>query len=146
MQMNQQHRTDFYGWTMNQANLLRAKEFSKMDMDHLIEEIENLGKSEKRTLKSYLEKLLMHKLKSKIQPGKHSRSWDLTIENCETQTRDCLSENPSLKPMLKEILKSSYYSARILAILETGLTEELFPEECPWTLQDIFPDLEKKYW
>lgn len=137
--------SDFSKWVKDQAKFLKRGEFSKLDIDNLIEEIESLGRSEKRTLESYLEKLLTHKLKIKFQPSKHSSSWDNTIEISSHKAQKTLFENPSLKPKLKEIVTDSYFSARIMASTETGLAVATFPEECPWTLKEIFPDLEKKY-
>lgn len=144
--MNQQHETDFYGWAQHQADLLKTKEFSKLDMQHLIEELENLGKSEKRSLRNYLKIHLMHRLKQKYQSEKDGKSWNLSINLSNEEVQDVLSENPSLKPQLKELLKKAYSYARKEAAIETGLDIDIFPEECPWTLKDIFPDLEKKYW
>lgn len=136
---------DFFKWANNQAKLLRKGEFKNLDIDNLIEEIESLGRSEKRTLKSYLENLLMHMLKVKYQPKKHTISWDLSIKESSHKAQTALSENPSLKPKLKNILEDAYFSARLRAALETKLAEKTFPEKCPWILNDIFPDLEKKY-
>ena len=143
--MNQQYETDFYAWTNDQADLLKQREFERLDMENLIEEIESLGRSEKRTLKNYLENLLMHKLKAKYQPEKHTKSWDNSIFEADFKTKEVLSENPSLKPKLHEILKSAYEGATYRASRETGLKKEIFPEECPWKIEEIFPDLEKKY-
>ncbi len=136
---------DFYKWTTNQARFLKNGEFSKLDIENLIEEIESLGRSEKRTLKSYLEILLMHMLKVEFQPGKHTTSWDISTKVASHKAQKTLLENPSLKPKLKEIVEDAYFSARLDAALETKLDEGTFPEKCPWSLKDIFPDLEKKY-
>ena len=51
---------DFYGWTQDQANLLRTGRLSDLDIENLIEEIETMGRSEKRALESRLNVLLMH--------------------------------------------------------------------------------------
>jgi Domain of unknown function DUF29 len=141
----QEYDADFYKWTKNQAKFLKKREFSKLDLDHLIEEIESLGRSEKRTLKSYVELLLMYKLKIKFQPRKHTISWDLSVKEANHKAQTTLQENPSLKPKLKDIVNDAYFSARLKAALETGMEEETFPIECPWNLKDLFPDLEKKY-
>ena len=133
------YEKDFYKWTKDQSLFLKKEEFTKLDIEHLIEEIESLGRSEKRTLKSHLEVLLMHMLKSKYQPKKHTKSWDLSIKNSRYKTESVLKDNPSLKPQLKEILKEAYFAARLDAALETGLEEKVFPEECPWKLEDILP-------
>lgn len=139
------YETDFSKWVKDQARFLKKKEFGKLDIDNLIEEIESLGKSEKRTLESYLEKWLMHMLKVEFQPSKHTTSWDNTIAISSHKAKKTLSENPSLKPKLKDIVAEAYFSARIMASTETGLAVATFPEECPWALKEIFPELEKKY-
>lgn len=137
---------DFSKWVKNQAKFLKKGEFEKLDIDNLIEEIESLGRSEKRTLVSYLENLLMHMLKMKFQKlDVDSVSWALSIKEASHKAQKTLSENPSLKPKLKEIVEDAYFSARLKASKETKLPEVTFPEECPWTLKDIFPNLEKKY-
>jgi hypothetical protein len=136
---------DFSKWANNQAKFLKEREFFKLDIDNLIEEIEDLSKREKQRLASYIENLLMQKLKVKFQPKKHTTSWDLSIKEANHKAQKTLSENPSLKPKLKEIVADAYFSARIKAALETGLDEDTFPEELPWSLKEIFPNLEKKY-
>lgn len=88
----------------------------------------------------------MHMLKKSYQPEMATVSWDLSIEGANLEVQEIISENPSLKPELKEILIKSYSLSRINAAKETMLNIDIFPEECPWTLKDIFPDLEKKYW
>lgn len=133
--------SDFYKWVNTQANLLKKGEFSKLDTENLIEEIESLGKSEKRTLKSYLEVLLMHKLKCEYQ----STSWDLSIKESQHKAQTTLLENPSLKSQLKEILDDAYFTARLKAAAQTGLDEKVFPKKCKWTVKEIFPNLKEKY-
>lgn len=142
----QVYDTDFSKWATCQAVFLKRKEFEKLDIENLIEEIESLGRSEKRTLASYLENLLIHLLKVKFQKLEiDSVSWQLSIREASHKARKTLSENPSLKPKLKEIVEDSYFSARLRASKETKLPEDIFPEVCPWSLKEIFPDLEKKY-
>lgn len=128
---------DFFKWTEKQASLLKKQEFSRLDIANLIEEIESLGRMEKRTLQSYLELLLMHMLKVEFQPEKHTKSWDLSIRNSRQKFKQVLAENPSLKPKLKEILEYAYKSARLDAAQETELEENIFPEKCPWSIQKI---------
>lgn len=134
------YESDFFKWTKNQANFLKKQEFSKLDIENLIEEIESLGRTEKRTLESYLEILLMHMLKVKYQPKKHTKSWDLSIKNCRQKFKKVLKQNPSLKPKLPNILKDSYESARLDAALETQLDEKTFPLSCPWSIEEILSE------
>lgn len=139
------YEEDFSKWADTQAKLLKRKEFTKLDIEHLIEEIEDLSKREIQRLISYLENLLMHMLKVKFQKEKHTKSWDRTIKIASHKAHKTLSENPSLKPKLKEIIEDAYFSARLMAANETNLSEKTFPEKCPWDLKVIFPNLEKKY-
>lgn len=128
---------DFYKWANNQADFLKKGEFGKLDIQNLIEEIESLGRSEKRTLQSYLKVLLIHLLKEKYQKDKASRSWALSIKNSRLEAKQVLEENPSLKPKLNEIIKRAYESARLNAAQETGLPEKTFPKKCEWTPEEI---------
>lgn len=139
------YETDYCKWTNEQVKFLKKGDFKKLDIENLIEEIESLGRSEKRALKSYLEVLLMHLLKCKYQPQEHSQSWDLSIKESRHKAWETLKENPSLKPKLGEIVLDAYFTARLKAAKETKLPEETFPNECSWTLKDLFPELEKKY-
>jgi hypothetical protein len=136
---------DFYGWAQQQANYIKQQEYAKLDRENLFEEIESLGKSEKRTLKSYLETLFLHKLKVTYQSYKITRSWNCSIKVSIDRCQEVLKENPSLKPKLKELMKSAYSHSRINASSETGIDEYEFPAECPWTVKDIFPEIEDKY-
>ena len=143
--MNITYETDFCAWLKLQSKLLKQKEYEKLDIENLIEEIEDLGKSERRMLESHLENLLMHMLKVKYQPEKHTKSWDATIKEATFKANKVLSENPSLKSNIKQMFFDAYFSARLKAVTETNLDECIFPEECPWNLKNIFPNLENKY-
>ena len=68
------YNTDFYGWTQEQAALLKSGRFSEIDVEHLIEEVETMGRSEKRALESRLTVLLVHLLKWQYQPARRGNS------------------------------------------------------------------------
>lgn len=140
-----EYEKDFSKWARDQVKFLKTGKFERLDMDHLIEEIEDLSKREKQRLTSYLEVLLMHMLKVKYQPEMHTRSWDLSIESSSHKVQKTLSENPSLKSNLKDIISDAYLYARIEASKETGMKKDIFPEDCPWDVKEIFPNLKKKY-
>lgn len=131
------YETDFYTWTQQQAALLKAGRFSEADIENIIEEIETMGRSEKRELESRLAVLLQHLLKWQYQPERRGRSWLLTLEEQRIQFEEVMLENPGLKPRLPAILKSAYRLAVIRVLKETGLQKSLFPAECPWTFQQI---------
>jgi hypothetical protein len=143
--MTSLYETDFFAWANEQASLLRAGKLSSADIENIAEEIESMGKSEKRELVSRLTILLLHLLKWQFQPGLRGNSWRYTIK---VQRRDLarhLADNPSLSAQLPELLGDSYTSAVLLAAGETGLPESLFPTICLWSYQqvvdpDFWPD------
>jgi hypothetical protein len=135
--MNTTYDTDFYTWTQQQASLLKAGRFSDADFENIIEEIESMGRSEKRELESRLSVLLLHLLKWKYQPARRSRSWRLSIDEQRIQFIRVLNENPGLKPHLHHVLTSAYELAVVKAAKETRLSEKRFPTECPFEWETL---------
>jgi hypothetical protein len=131
------YNTDFFAWTREQSALIRARRWSEIDVEHLAEEIEDMGKSEKRTLESRLEVLLMHLLKWQVQKDRRSNSWRRTIKDQRRRLEKHLSENPSLKAVLLEVVEDIYPSAIVAAANETGLDDEQFPADCPYSVGQI---------
>jgi hypothetical protein len=134
------YETDFYAWIQEQAKLLRHQEWSQLDLLNLIEEIESLGKQQRAELRNRLKVLIGHLLKWEYQAERRSRSWLMTIRIQRRDTQELLEENPSLKPYLEEALQKIYESGRDLAVGETNLPLKTFPENCPYTLEEIFRD------
>ena len=128
---------DFYAWSVEQARLLRAGEFSAVDIENVAEEIESLGRSDKRGLESRLTVLLMHLLKWQIQSKLRSRSWSGTIIEQRRRIAKLLKESPSLSPFVNEAMAEAYSDAREAASNETGLPETAFPAECPFTPDEV---------
>ena len=134
---------DFYAWANEQAALLRSGKVAEADIEHIAEEIESMGRSEKRELVNRLSVLLLHMLKWQFQPGLRGNSWRLSIENTRYQLEDHLDDNPSLKSQLDQAVQSAYRRALNEAELETGLARSTFPPDCPYTFdQAMTPD----YW
>lgn len=131
------HDTDFYAWTHQQLHLLRTGQLGALDVPNLIDEIEDMGGSIHSQLDSRLGILLMHLLKWQYQPSHRGRSWELTIKEQRRKLERLLRKNPSLKPTLDEILADAYGDAVLMAAKETGLSENLFPEQCPYSLDQI---------
>lgn len=134
---NSRYDLDFFGWTRVQANFLRKHQFSNLDIKNLVEEIESLGNSQLSALESYLTVLLLHLLKIKYQETMRTRSWDLSIKNSRYHIARLIEKNPGLKNKILETLKDAYFSARLGAIDETGLEENIFPEKCEWSFDEI---------
>lgn len=137
------YEKDFYKWSLYQANLLKKGELSKLDIENLAEEIESLGRSDKKKLYSFCLVLLQHLLKDTYTPENkgNSKSWEATILNCRIEIRNLLEDSPSLKKQLTPmLLEKAYSQAREIAIIETRKTyiqEEIFPEKCPWSIKEI---------
>jgi hypothetical protein len=134
------YQTDFYGWTQEQAGLLKAGRLSELDIENLIEEVETMGRSERNELNSRLYVLLVHLLKWQYQPTRRGTSWRLTIEGQRENFLDTLNDNPGLKPQLDNILAKAYRKAIRQASVETHLDKKTFPVVCPWGLSQILDD------
>jgi Domain of unknown function DUF29 len=128
---------DGYGWAMAQGALIRAGQHSRVDWEHVAEEIETMGRSERSTLESNLTQILVHMLKWDVQTGKRSRSWYVSIAKHRIAALKVLRQNPSLKPMLEVIIEDALADAKKLAALETGLKPERF-EACSYSRIDVF--------
>jgi hypothetical protein len=131
------YEEDFYAWTIEQSRLLRSGELSTIDAANIAEEIESIGRSDRRELKSRLVVLVMHLLKWRHQPSAGSRSWSATIDEQRLHIEGVLTESPSLRPMAAAILPEAYSIARARAIAETGLSDDAFSEACPFTAADV---------
>ncbi|MGB7439502.1 MAG: DUF29 domain-containing protein [Coleofasciculaceae cyanobacterium] len=136
-QSSSAYEKDFYGWTIEQAKFLQEQKWSYLDIPNLVEEIESLGRQERRELKNRLGILLGHLLKWEFQPQSRSRSWLATIREQRLQVLQLLAESPSLQPMLPEAKETAYKSALNLAVRETSLSYKVFPQECPYSLEQV---------
>jgi Domain of unknown function DUF29 len=132
------YEQDFYQWIETTAKLLRDRNFSALDIDNLIEEIETMGRNEKRNITHNLEVLLTYLLKYKYLPKKRSNSWKSTIFQHRHQLKDYLEESPSLKPYFHQVFTECYDYSRALLADETGLSIKIFPVESPFTIEQIF--------
>jgi hypothetical protein len=128
---------DFYLWLKTTAQLLKEKQFNQIDLENLIEEIETMGRSEKKSLKSNLIVLLLHLLKWQYQPNKRSGSWKASIIEHRRRLNDDLEDSPSLNSYLSEILVKCYQEARKQASAETDLSLSHFPTILPFTIEQI---------
>jgi len=134
------YNLDFYGWTQEQAALLKAGRLNDLDIINLIEEVETMGRSEKRALESRLTVLLVHLLKWKYQPNRRGKSWTLTIIGQRIKLLRVIKDNPGLKPQLPELINDAYSLARVNAAKETKLDIEIFDSACPWTFEQLIDD------
>ncbi|MBD1835854.1 DUF29 domain-containing protein [Cyanobacteria bacterium FACHB-472] len=139
--MQNLYETDFYAWTQQQALLLEQQQWSQLDLPNLIEEIESLGKQQRAELRNRLSGLIGHLLKWEYQLERRSRSWLATIRVQRRNIQELLKENPSLKPYLQDALQKVYESGRDLASGETNLPVKTFPQDSPYTLEEIVSEI-----
>ncbi|MEI8396526.1 MAG: DUF29 domain-containing protein [Rhodospirillaceae bacterium] len=137
------YESDFYAWANEQAALLRAGQLTVADIEHIAEEIESMGKTEKREMVNRLAVLLMHLLKWRYQPERRGSSWRTTIRVQRLALKRHLLDNPSLKSKREEVTEDGYSTALIEAAGETGLPEESFPPVCPWSFEQV---IDEKFW
>ena len=133
---------DYYLWIMKTIELLNKKKFSELDLTNLVEEIEDMGKSEKKSITSNLRILLMHLLKYKYQSDKRTNSWLFTIVEHRKRLQEAFKVSPSLRRYYEEVFLDCYQDARELASAETGLSMQIFSEVCPFTPEEA---LNSKY-
>ncbi|GAB4365402.1 MAG: DUF29 domain-containing protein [Methylohalobius crimeensis] len=139
------YEADVVAWAREQARLLRAGRFDDLDIEHIAEEIEDVGKSEQRELASRMVVLLAHLLKWRYQSERRGNSWRRTIKVQRKDIAYLLKESPSLKGKFNdsEWMDLIWEKAAAQAATETEL--DVFPEANPWTIGEIldfdwFPD------
>jgi len=131
------YNQDYYQWIQETVKILEQRNFEDLDLDNLIEEIQDLALNEKQTIETNLIVVLKLLLKWQYQPEQRSGEIKASIRRHRYQIRDDLKVSPSLKTHLSEIWLESYQEARLQAADETGLSVEIFPEQCPITIENI---------
>lgn len=132
----QTYETDVVAWANEQAKLLRAGRFDLLDIEHIAEEIEDVGKSEQRELANRMALLLAHLLKWQYQPGRQTASWQRTINEQRNGIKKRFLKSPRLQPVLtnNDWQAEIWADAVAQAASDTGLAD--FPETCQWSLLD----------
>jgi len=133
------YETDVVAWANEQAALIRAGRFDQLDIEHIADEIEDVGKSEQRELESRMAVLLAHLLKWQYQPERRGRSWSLTITDQRESISRRLQKTPSLKSSLNDSdwWADAWHDARRQAAHETGIEYSVFPKDFPWIFEQI---------
>jgi hypothetical protein len=130
---NSLYESDFYAWANEQAALLREGRLSEADVENIAEEMESMGRREKRELVNRFAVLLHHLLKWQFQPLFRGASWRLTIEEQRYRLEAHLKDNPSLKSQLPHAIREAYRLAVVQALRQTGFDRGTFPADCPYT-------------
>jgi hypothetical protein len=134
---------DFYAWSQDQGRRLREARPNSLDWENLAEEIERLGRSEKGELENRLNILVLHLLKWQYQPAGRKPGWRATILEQRNRIARRIAESPSLAGYPASVLPEEYETARLKAAGETRLSVKRFPEDCPFTPEQI---LDPEFW
>jgi hypothetical protein len=149
-----EYEQDFDAWIQQHINLLKQGRVEEIDVDHLIEELEDMGKSNRRELVNRFIPLIAHLLKWQYQYKQlqdqwvtfTGGSWRGTITEQRTKTTKLLKQSPSLNGKLPEAILDAYPDALKVAMSETGLPKSTFPNSCPYTIEqlldeDFYPEI-----
>lgn len=131
------YETDFVRWVETTVEQLRTQNYSSVDWANLIEEIEDMSRRERKSLKNNLVVVLLHLLKWQYQPEYRSGSWRSSLREYRRRINDDLKDSPSLVPYLQTILAECYANAREQAADETGLSLEIFPNDCLYLPEQV---------
>jgi hypothetical protein len=131
---------DFHQWIDEQTAALRAGQFERLDVMHLIEELDSMSARERRELINRLAVLLAHLLKWQFQPERRCTSWRLTINEQRRQLALLLEDSPSLAQRLPEFLERAYRNATRTALEETGFLKSPFPDSCAYGIEQVLDE------
>ena len=135
------YEADYARWCAEQGALLREGRLADLDRANLAEEIESLGRSDKREIESRLKVLLVHLIKYRFQPEGRSSSWRATIREQRARISKVLRESPSLRDYPSEALAEEYSFAVPEAMEEAKLPEGIVPDICPFAIEQVLdPD------
>ena len=129
---------DFAEWTARNAALLRQRRFDEADVEHVAEEIEDIGKRDRREVSNRLKVLIAHLLQWAAQPDRRGGStWSGTIDEQRSELDEIFEQSPSLRRYADQDMARIYGRAVNLAARETGLEPSVIPQECPYTLDRL---------
>ena len=137
------YQTDFVAWADETAKLLRQHRFAEIDLNALVEEVEGLAKRDRKAMRSQLQRLLIHLLKWHYLPNDLERThnnWGATINHARHEIADDMQDSPSLRGYPAEVLDRVYQRARREVRDQTQCDLSMFPEQCPWPIEDILED------
>jgi len=132
---------DYYAWIRHQVQALRRRRIEDIDWENMAEEIEDLGRSEKRALRSQLARLVEHLLKIDRAPSRvrseNLRGWEVSLRHARRAVAELLDENPSLRSELKQIFARAYLDGRDEALGSLKLPDTAIPEKAPWSAGEV---------
>ena len=131
---------DFVRWIEATVAQLRDRRYDDVDWTNLLDELEDMAKRERRSIRNNLVVVLLHLLKWEFQPALPTGSWAGSIAEHRSRVLSVLEDSPSLKNYLSEALTWAYPRARQQASAETALPLSVFPVDCPYALEAVLDD------
>ncbi|MBF0338170.1 MAG: DUF29 domain-containing protein [Nitrospirae bacterium] len=131
------YEVDFYQWVFHNANLLRQGRLTEIDIENIVEELEDMGRNNKRELASRIMVLIKHLLKWQYQPKRRCRSWSMTIDNQRSDINRLLEDSPSLKYNIETVTTKEFIEAKRRFENETGISASELPRNCPYTFEQL---------
>lgn len=128
---------DFYGWCYEQAQLLRLRRFAEADLPNVIEELEGMAQNHRSALKSSYRLVIVHLLKWQHQPDRRARSWERTIIRERNNIADREEDSETLRKTAGNLVAEVYRRAAHQAAKETKLSVDIFPADCPYTVDQL---------
>jgi hypothetical protein len=139
--MSDPYEDDIAAWSERQADALRRRASNEIDWDNVAEEIESLGRSDRREIRNRLAVICEHLLKWQFQPEQRSGSWRGFVIEQRTRIAGLIEESPSLTSYPASVLTRAYADGRAKAAAETDLLD--LPDACPWTVPQL---LDPEFW
>jgi hypothetical protein len=130
------YEEDYYLWIQTQIELLKERNWELVDIDNLVEELESMGRSEIRSLSSYLGVLFAHLYKWDYFPNNRTRSWLNSIYYSREEILYLLKEQPSLKSKLNDVINKGWLEAKKIISKDTDIDYRTLPESCPYSYDD----------
>jgi hypothetical protein len=137
------YEEDHYGWLQAMIALLKERRMDEVDIDHIVEDLEDMARSDARELISRLAVLIAHLLKWQYQPKRtetNERSWGGTIREQRSKIKRLLKENPGLKPFIPRSLEGAFEDSICIIQKETLISLKILPAQCPWTFDQIMDE------
>ena len=141
--MNTLYDKDFYSWVLSQTQVIKDKNYQKLDLENLIEEVECLGDRKADQLEKYLERLFICLLQWHFAPKLRKEKgslWNYAFKSLQQEAQKLIAVNPSLLGNLDKIALAAYHRAPWHAGVETGVDEGVFPKINPWAAGDLLLD------
>ena len=135
------YEIDLAAWSDQQAAALRRRAANEIDWENVAEEIESLGRSDKREIRNRLAVIVEHLLKWAYQPDQRSSSWRGSVVEARQQIASLIDESPSLQAYPAAVLTArhgAWAHGRARAEAASGITG--LPEVCPWSAEQLLDD------